>query len=283
MNNYINLITFIIITLLYFFKLKPTLTNDILNDSDAFYNYTKSNYIYLGVYYLFVLLSQILLNSANIINLCGGSITKNIGVASLITILPWTFIFGIIIITLIIYPGFKSAFSDVIGYFYVSNSAHKLLSDLLLMDEKITDDIDKATINDPSTKKAMKHAANTIIKLFGNISILINQIVPSNFKDYWNLLEPLMKPEYRDNIIEQNKIKNDFLNIVISRDNVGEAMWYIYTGVLIIAIVQYSITLRGCITDSKTMQQNYKTFLEKEQKDINKKTIATSQTYTVTS
>lgn len=278
MNTYINLITFIIITILYFFKLKPTLTYDILNDPNKLLSYTKSNYIYLGVYYLFVLLSQIILNSAVIINLCGGSISKNIGVASLITILPWTLIFGVIIIVIIVFPGFKSAFSDVLGYFYVSNSAHTLLSNLLLIDDKISSEIDNATINDANTQKAMKNAANTIIKLFGNVGILINQIVPSNFIDYWNLLEPLMKPEYKNN----EQIRSDFLNIVISRDNVGEAMWYIYTGILLISIVQYNITTRGCVNDTATMQKNYKAFLKKEEVAENQKTKATSQNYTIT-
>ena len=279
MNSYINLITFIIITLLYFFKLKPTLTYDILNDQTKLLNYTKSNYIYLGVYYLCVLLSQIVLNSAVIINLCGGSISKNIGAASLITIFPWTLIFGVVIIVLIVFPGFKSAFSDVVGYFYVSNSAHTLLSNLLLIDESISSEINKATINDEPTQKAMKHAANVIIKLFGNLGILINQIVPSNFIDYWKLLDPLMKPEYRNNNNEQ--IRTDFLNIVISRDNVGEAMWYIYTGILLLSIVQYNITTRGCINDTATMQKNYQEFVKQEEIDSQKKETETSQTYTI--
>ena len=279
MNSYINLITFVIITLLYFFKLKPTLTYDILNDQTKLLNYTKSNYIYLGVYYLCVLLSQIVLNSAVIINLCGGSISKNIGAASLITIFPWTLIFGVVIIVLIVFPGFKSAFSDVVGYFYVSNSAHTLLSNLLLIDESISSEINKATVNDETTQKAMKHAANVIIKLFGNLGILINQIVPSNFIDYWKLLDPLMKPEYRNNNNEQ--IREDFLNIVISRDNVGEAMWYIYTGILLLSIVQYNITTRGCINDTATMQKNYKEFVKQEEINSQKKETATSQTYTI--
>jgi len=279
MNSYINLITFVIITLLYFFKLKPTLTYDILNDQTKLLNYTKSNYIYLGVYYLCVLLSQIVLNSAVIINLCGGSISKNIGAASLITIFPWTLIFGVVIIVLIVFPGFKSAFSDVVGYFYVSNSAHTLLSNLLLIDESISSEINKATVNDETTQKAMKHAANVIIKLFGNLGILINQIVPSNFIDYWKLLDPLMKPEYRNNNNEQ--IRTDFLNIVISRDNVGEAMWYIYTGILLLSIVQYNITTRGCINDTATMQKNYKEFVKQEEINSQKKETATSQTYTI--
>jgi hypothetical protein len=226
-----------------------------------------------------VLLSQIVLNSAVIINLCGGSISKNIGAASLITIFPWTLIFGVVIIVLIVFPGFKSAFSDVVGYFYVSNSAHTLLSNLLLIDESISTEINNATVNDETTQKAMKHAANVIIKLFGNLGILINQIVPSNFIDYWKLLDPLMKPEYRNNNNEQ--IRTDFLNLVISRDNIGEAMWYIYTGILLLSIVQYNITTRGCINDTATMQKNYKEYVKQEELNSQKKETSTSQTYTI--
>jgi hypothetical protein len=226
-----------------------------------------------------VLLSQIILNSAVIINLCGGSISKNIGAASLITIFPWTLIFGLVIVVLIVFPGFKSAFSDVVGYFYVSSSAHTLLSNLLLIDESISTEINNATVNDETTQKAMKHAANVIIKLFGNLGILINQIVPSNFIDYWKLLDPLMKPEYRNNNNEQ--IRTDFLNLVISRDNIGEAMWYIYTGILLLSIVQYNITTRGCINDTATMQKNYKEYVKQEEINSQKKETATSQTYTI--
>ena len=48
------------------------------------------------------------------------------------TLWPWTLIFGVLVIILSIYPGFKSAFSDVIGYFWISKSANEIMSQLLI-------------------------------------------------------------------------------------------------------------------------------------------------------
>ena len=59
-----------------------------------------------------------MVNSSIITSTCGGSITENMGAAGVFTFLPWVLIFGVLILVLTIYPGFKSAFSDVIGYFF---------------------------------------------------------------------------------------------------------------------------------------------------------------------
>ena len=46
-------------------------------------------------------------------------------------------------------------------------------------------------------KKAMQDVASVIIKICGNNSILINQIVPENFINYWKIMKPLMKKQYQ--------------------------------------------------------------------------------------
>ena len=133
------------------------------------------------------------------------------------------------------------------------------------------------------TKEQMQEAADLIIKICGNSSILINQIVPSNFDTYWNILKPLMKEKYQDDASRQTKdIKNDLFEVVVTRDNVGEAMWYIYTGVLLTAIVQLKITSRGCVSSQQTMEENYQKFKEAEKKAQEEKELATSTTYTMT-
>ena len=90
-----------------------------------------------------------------------------------------------------------------------------------------------------------------------------------------------MKDKYQTEGPETDKIKNDLFKLVVTRDNVGEAMWYIYTGVLLTSIVQLKITNRGCVTNPKTMQDNYQKFLEQEEKAKKEKEKA-STTYTVT-
>jgi hypothetical protein len=190
---------------------------------------------------------------------CGGSSSKNIMAALLMTFFPWTFIFGAIILILIIFPGFKNGFSDVIGYFYVSGSAHSLLSDILKVDSNISGKIDSSTLSDID-KKDLESAASTIIKLFGNMGILINKLVPSNFSNYWEMLKPLMKHP------ENEELRENLLKIVVTRDNIGECMWFIYTGVLLISIVQYNISIRGCVNDTTTIKNNYKKYVEDEEK-----------------
>ena len=133
-NSFLNIIIFLITTLIYYL-IKPKINLDIINDTEKYKKYMKTNYIYLAIYILLVIVVQFIINASIISTTCGGSISENMGAAGLITFIPWTLIFGSIIIVILLFPGFKSAFSDVIGYYYVSSSANKLLSDLLINQE----------------------------------------------------------------------------------------------------------------------------------------------------
>jgi hypothetical protein len=314
-NSYLNIITFLLTTVFYYMAIKPSLTYDVLNDNVKYKEYVSNSYLYLAIYLLLVMVIQFVVNASIIATTCGGSISENMGAAGVFTFIPWTLIFGIIVIVLIIYPGFKSAFSDVIGYYYVSSSANTLLTNLLVntdLEKKISDGSPSAPpiseMTSPSAppisempvvavsqsdtpviggaksdKEQMQEAADLIIKICGNTSILINQIVPSNFNSYWSLLTPLKKDKYKnDSSAETTKLREDLFNLVVTRDNIGEAMWYIYTGLLLTSIVQLKITSRGCSSNPKTMQQNYQKFLDKEDEAKAKQEQATSTTYTIT-
>ncbi len=280
-NSYLNIVTFLLTTVFYYLALKPPLPYSVYQNKEEYKGYISNNYMYLSIYVLLVIVIQFMVNSSIIASNCGGNITENMGVAGVLTFLPWILIFGVLVIILTVYPGFKSAFADVVGYYYVSSSATKVLTDLL-----VDKDIEKKLLEDPNMtpekKESLESAADAIIKICGNTSILINQIVPDNFDQYWNILKPLMKDKYQTEGPETDKIKNDLFELVNTRDNVGEAMWYIYTGLLLTSIVQLKITNRGCASNPKTMEANYQKFLEQEQtaKD-NKAKVAT--TYTVSS
>ena len=308
MNGYINLIVFILTTIFYFYS-KPEVKYDTLETPQS----SKG----LAIYALIILLTQFGLNVSAIVTKCGGSASQNIGVAALFTFLPWTLIFGIVLAVLIVFPGFKTAFSDVIGYFYISDKAHILFSEMLAIKGDVANKIETLPT---SEQPAASSTADALIKLCGNMGILINQIVPSNFNDYWQLLQPLMKtdamleaqPLYQNFIKterekeqeegmktiesvtpqtggQSNKPASDFyrdelLKLVVSRDNTGEFMWYLYTGILVISIVQYYILSRGCLSDAATMEKNYQKFLQNED-DLKAQQDAVGQnkTYTITS
>ena len=408
-SSYINVIAFVIITILYYF-LKPGLT---LKREEA-QKYKETRYVYLSIYLMVIILTQFFVNISIIKSTCGGNIRDNIGPAALFTFMPWLFIFGIMVVVLLLYPGFKSVFADVIGYFYISSAANEIITTLLINKEvedamdreggepsapnekfdtsnevnpeggvivnaeqynnsvteeqKIanskydqpvpTDSNNSQTITEegapplpntntdnmgiemkdlsdsnnsnapttiegasaPSTdymgiemkdmsknkkentmkdkssassytpetppeetsvenkvtnefhdqlgggKKELQDAAEIIVKICGNMSVLINQITPENFTGYWKILTPLMKPKYQDenNTVETEKLKNDLFQLVVTRDNVGESMWYIYAGILVTSIVQLKIATRGCVKSTAQMEKDYQSFLDEE-------------------
>ena len=222
------------------------------------------------------------------------------------------------IIILVIYPGFKSAFSDVIGYYWVANEANNLLVELLVQ-ENVEDALAKgvpdsspaassASPNPPTTtnttpvnqgtlvggtqkggddKQAIREVTDLILKICGNTSILINQMTPRNFIQYWSLLNPLKKKELRMNnngteTERATQIRETLFKLVVTRDNIGEILWYIYTGLLLTSIVQLKITTKGCAMNPKTMEENYAKFQKQEEAIQQQQATTANTTYTIT-
>jgi|688.fasta_scaffold349234_2 hypothetical protein len=307
-NSYLNIITFLLTTLFYYMILKPPLDYKTVSNMESYKDYTSKNYVSLAVYLLLVMVVQFIVNASIIAQKCGGSISENMGAAGIFTFIPWTLIFGVTIVILVIYPGFKSAFSDVIGYFWISNQANELLVELL-MQQNVEDSLAKGTTpasptpasptpaspspaagggkkpsqNGGDDKQAVREVADLILKLCGNTSILINQITPRNFEPYWSLLTPLKKPKYQnDNATETQTIKKQLFDLTVTRDNVGETLWYVYTGLLLTSIVQLKITTRGCAMNPKTMEENYAKFQKQQEAIKAQNATTTDTTYTIT-
>jgi hypothetical protein len=272
----LSLIAFTIITILYFaFPSigKPKLT---LNDLESEENKTKfysSNITSLAFYLGIVVVSQFFLNTSYLISKCGGSINKNIGAAALFTFIPWLLIFAVMIAVLIIFPGFKTAFSDVIGYFVVSSSANDILSSILRGTD-LNEMIEKT--NDANEKSELTKAADAILKICGNKSILINQMNPENFLDIWNILKPLMNT----GAYENTEMKTSLLDLVVLKDNIGEALWYIYTAILISSIVNYSLATRGCVKDISQIKADHDAYIKQQEETDKQNELNNSTTYT---
>ena len=251
-----------------------------MNDTEEYNYYTKSYYKNLGIYLALVLIVQFIMNVTIVTAKCGGNLKTNILTAAAYTFFPWTLIFGIMMIVLIMYPGFKMAFADVIGYFYVSGTANKVLTELLI-NKNIQQEMDEsgATLKE---KEDLQNAADAIIKICGNTSILINQIVPTNFTDYWSLLNPLFKQRYQVDSPETKAKRDQLFDLVVMRDTVGEMMWYLYTGILLTSIVQMKISTTPCYLSPQQMEQNYQEFLKKEDEAQAQAATAQSTVYTIT-
>jgi hypothetical protein len=241
--TYLSIISFILITIVYYALPsigKVSVTLKALSSVEEMVLFKQESNTRLAIYLAVVILSQFIINTSFVINACGGSSISNYGSAFLITFLPWIFIFGIMLVTLIMYPGFKGAFADIVGYFFVADKASDALSHILISDSVTQTAINSVT--DENVKSDLVKAAELVSKMLGNKAIIINQITPLNFTDMWNTLKQLMKPT----MFEDEEAKSGLLDITVMRDNIGEAMWYIYTGILIISYTSFKITSGTC-------------------------------------
>jgi hypothetical protein len=209
------------------------------------------------IYFLLVTLVQFVINCGVLSANCGGNLSQNLGAAAIITFSNWFLIFGVLIVALVSFPGMKSAFSNVVGYFYVSRKANELLTDLLI-DPKLSGKIDASSQGNPEKKRELESAADAIIKICGNTSILINQMVPTNFNEYWGILQPLFKNKFQESLAATQDVRNQLFDLVVTKDVIGELMWYVYTGILMVCVVQYKISLNGCKANPAMMEANWK-------------------------
>ena len=272
-----SLLFFIIITIVYFaFPSigKPQLTLDDLTSEETKADYYNKNLKSLAFYLGVVIISQLLLNIAYLTAKCGGAIDKNIGAAFIFTFIPWVLIFGVLLAVLVIFPGFKSAFSDVLGYYAVAGSANDLFSSIFIGTD-LNDLIDKT--NDADKKNELTQAAEAILKICGNKSILINQMNPDNFIDIWKTLKPLMNA----GVYENTKIQTQLLDLVSLKDNIGEAFWYIYTAILISSIVYYNLATRGCVKSVDQIKADRDTYIQQEEEADKQKELDNSTTYVI--
>jgi hypothetical protein len=270
-STFISLIVFVVLTILYyFFKPSPSLEEQP--------GASNNKFLYLAIYFVATIVSQFCINASIITANCGGSVRENIGACLTTTLIPWIFIFGSMIAVLMVFPGFKSAFSNIIGYFAVAGQANRILSKLLVNSE-VDQQIDNEDTT-PEHKQGLKRAAESILKLSGNQSIMINQMDPINFKNYWGILEPLMKREYfSTNREELAALKQQLFGLTVRRDNIGEALWYFYTAVLLVFIIQYNISLRGCVKTPETLAASLQEYNDQVAADAAAQASLDSQAY----
>jgi len=274
-----NIFIFILVTIAYYLFAKPSFS---LADTESESSITAvlSNQKWMSmIYFLVIITIQVIINAMAIINRCGDGSANNIFSAFKITIIPWVFIFGIMMTFVMAFPGVKSAFSDVIGYLAVSYSSNKVVSELLV-DSEIEQKMNEEGM-DEASKVSMRQTAQAIVGILGNMSMLINQIVPANFMSFWKTLVPLMKPIYKDNPDSQETLalKQKFLSLSITRDNVGESCWYIYTGIFVIFLVQSYLIEYKCDIDPRIMNERYDEYKKKEKEEEEKKAQANSVKY----
>tara|TARA_Y100000816_G_scaffold287754_1_gene271061 strand:- start:1004 stop:1870 length:867 start_codon:yes stop_codon:yes gene_type:complete len=265
-NSGLGFIASLIILALYFFLMKPTLKLEMLNpdNQSAYFAYTRNTYLMLVVLIIMMVLAHTVVNVIGFQSKCGGSLMANFGKVFLETIVPWTLIFGAVVFILIIFPGFKGVFANVIGYYLISKKSSKLLIDLLgdPKTEMKIDNVDDAT---DAEKSKLRAASDAVLKMVGNTSLMVNQITPGNFVSMWDMMTPIMKDKFKKEPALAIDIKKGLLEGAVFRDTVGEFGWYLYTSLLLIIVVKSRLTAIQCSNNLANVKEKVAKF-DAEQK-----------------
>jgi hypothetical protein len=268
------LISFLLITSVYFSWLKPMNKYKFHLVADTLGDYNTTNYKYTLIYFIVLFVIQICVGWS-VVNATKCDIVQDkgrvLGEVFKSTALPWLFIFGFSLVVVLLKPNFKSVFSNVYGYFTVSAKANSLLTELLKNEKQVKAAAAAATTADPTT---IQNTADAILKICGDTGILVNQITPINFIEYMKMLQPLMKDNYSEAVLkfdasrstdpdkvfqytgtkgeamggfqDPDNIFYKLFEVVERRDSIGEYAWYIYTALFVIAIVSYNIAMIPC-------------------------------------
>lgn len=252
-NSILTILLSLVVIILYYMFLKPVLKVDIMGDLDKFAKFSKQKYIMMIVLFVILFLIHMIVNLLGFQNKCGGSIGENIGKVFVSTFVPWLLFFGGLMLVLIIFPGFKGAFSNVIGYYAVYRASNTILVKLL-GNAQVDRTIENTQETDKEDAHLLEKASDAVLKLVGNTSIMINQITPENFENMWKMMIPVMKPEMRGTA--NAPLKCELLEQVLLRDNIGECCWYIYTMLLLIVVVKTMLMKQECVTSLSQVKEH---------------------------
>lgn len=203
----------------------------------------KSDKLKLAVtflYFISVIVGEFLINLSLTSEICGAAQFEQ---AIIVTIIPWIIIFGILNLVLSSFPGWLSPFSNTFGYLFAS----------LLGVNKVLDNILIPKFSKTSTPDNMKAAAESLEHIYGNKSLLINEITLDSFEGFWSKLKDagLFQPT-------ADSHKDTLLNFIKMKNEVAEFVWYFLTGGLVTVVSYNTIINSGCKSSKEKLEETVK-------------------------
>ena len=218
-----------------------------------------SKYIILTIlYFLAIIVGEFGINLSISKKVCG---TNQYSSSALYTILPWTFIFGLLQAMLNFFPGWLSPFSNTIGYFVV-----KILGIGGLFNKILSSKIDNIGGIDSKTKltsEALEH-------IYNDRSLLINEISQTNFERFWSNMSS--SGLFKSGVGNDTALKEKLLSYIKIKDLVAEGVWYMLTGLLIIS-VSFNLMINSDCNRSVSDIQKYSDIISSEISNVKESTV----------
>jgi hypothetical protein len=261
-------IVFFIVATLIFGYIRYT-QNTIPIDIEFFNNPTnienigKNNLITILIYVMLLIIGNYFINLNISKEICGGNIQWF--ATFLITVLPWILMFVTIIVILNMFPGWLSPFSNTIGYIFANLTG---LNEL--MDEILRPQSEVETGTDLSQNKDEALIQYNLNQIYGDKSLLINEISTDNFEIFWNRFEKAQLLNTKKIAEESSKnnvfLKNELFNYIVFKNTIAEVIWYILTGILVTSVSYNYMVNNACKRSAKQMEDTHNAYLQLQEK-----------------
>lgn len=215
----------------------------ILTIAYSVLKYFIDNKVVTIIYFLLIFITQFSLNLSLTDQICG---FKQPALAFTTTIFPWTIIFGSLSVLFMMFPGWKSPFSNTFGYLAARAGGIK--------------DAFNAILTSKISNKALQ-------AIYEDNSLMINEITPENFEDFWSKMQT--SGMLSSSVTEESKER--LLKLVRMKDIVAEFVWYLLAGVLISTITFSYISNSKCKRSAEYMKQQHEEWKKDADKGEKKK------------
>ena len=244
----ISFIVFFIGTMLFTIFNNSNISNRKIDPEARF----KNSITYSAAYALAVVIFNLYINLGITADTCG---TTQWGTAVYATLFPWILIFGILMMLLELFPGWLSPFSNTFGYLIASFAGVGGIIDQIF---KPLTKGENQEDNGPA-QVALAH-------IYGNKSLLINEITTDSFDSFWSSMSSLMLPS----AINNEELKNQLFSMVALKESAAKWLWYMLSGVLAMSVSLNYIVSSACTMSTDEMKarhEEYEETIAKEKED----------------
>lgn len=239
----------------------------------SYYKYTKNGEISPGInilIFLILVIGEGFINLGISTGICQGAAQPYSALVA--TILPWFLVLGLLKMLLVMMPGWLIPFENTFGYLFVSivTDLKDVFNDILAPQYNLDPSKkvqgggagpDAGSEGELLEKMQKRDIGRALEQIYSDQSILLNELNLENLDAFWKGFSEshLIKPGKEES---KDKIKK----FILLKSIVGEFVWLILTGFLVVSISYNYLLNIGC-TYTKEQQQARADALAKAQKD----------------
>jgi len=205
--------------------------------------------IYLGL----LLVGMYFINLGITKTMCG---TTQPGTAIMVTAIPWSMVFGVMILMLLAFPGWLSPFSNTLGYLVAKLAGLSTITDKIFASKAVR----------AASSTTGRAAAEALEQIYSDKALLVNQVTPENFETFWSKMSDAKLFN-----TGAAQYKSALYNLIRMKKLVAEMVWALLSGGLASSIATSYIQNTACVQSAKEMIQRHNQYEDENTDDQKKK------------